>query len=166
MGQLKLAALVGILALVALETSAGGSRRTEFFRFDIGPFDEVVVNCDSFDVRNSYGGTVRLVVRYDKAGVEVQSVQHNVFTDSIYYNSTRPELFVEGVAERTNLRIVDGLILISGPAYRVTVPGSGLVFVWTGHWVFNPATGAFEAQHGPSDLLEGDVAALCRALAP
>lgn len=163
MGRLRLLAWTCVLALLAVD-GFGGARRTEFFRFEIGPADDVVADCGGFLVRNSYGGTVRVMVRYDKAGTQVQAVQHAVYTDSIYYNSANPLLFLEGIAERGTVRVVDGLLYVSGPAYRVTVPGSGLVFAWTGHWVINTATGQIEAQHGPADLLEGDIAALCRAL--
>jgi hypothetical protein len=161
--NLTLGVLVVLLGSLG---AAAGQRRTEIVRFNVGPFDEFVGSCGSFDVYNSYSGMVRLMVRRDKSGSDVQSVQHFYVVDSVYYNSGDPGVFVEGSAETTHARFIGDLVYLAGPGYRVTVPGAGLVFRWMGHWIYNISTGEFEVVGGKSDLLEGQFEDLCKALTP
>jgi hypothetical protein len=48
--------------------------------------------------------------------------------------------------------------------YRVTVPGSGLVFIDAGRIVTNQAGTEITFQAGPHQAFDGDIAGLCAAL--
>ena len=147
-------------------TFADGQRRTEILRFSDGPYDDFLTSCGSFDIYVNWAANIRLMVRRDKSGTEVQSIQHFITTDSVYYNSVDPGMYVEGTMELNNVRIIGDVWYFSGAPYRVKVPGSGLVFRWTGYWAYNTANGEFEVVRGKSDLLEGNFSDLCKALTP
>jgi hypothetical protein len=159
-------AVAVVAVLVGGVTFAGSQRRTEILRFSDGPYDEFLTSCGSFDIYVNWAATIRLTVRRDKSGTEVQTIQHYIVTDSVYYNSDDPGMYVEGTMELNNARIVGDVWYFSGAPYRVKVPGSGLVFRWTGHWAYNAVSGEFEAVRGKSDLLEGNFSDLCKALTP
>jgi hypothetical protein len=157
------ATMLVVLGTVGL---AEGQRRTEQFAITDGPFDFPVVDCGDFEVRTSYSMEIRGVVRWDSGGNETQVVQHLDFFDGIYYNEDQPDLFVEGVAERGNLRFESGLIHQSGASFRVRLSEVGIVFLEAGHLVGDLATGELLFVAGHHDLIEGNIEALCQALRP
>lgn len=164
--RLRVSTFVGIALLLSSVAFGESQRRTEIVQFVIEPATEVVVECGDFEVLNSYAGVLRLMIRYDASGTEVQRITHFLLTDSVYYNSTDPALSIDGQAEHVNGRLRDGIYYAAGPAYRVKVPGAGPILLWTGHWAFNTVTGEFEFFRGPAGISEEETAAICHALRP
>jgi hypothetical protein len=164
--RFRVCSFAAMFVLVGSVAFGESQRRTEIVQVVLEPFTEVVAECGDFQVLNSYGGVVRLVIRYDASGTEVQDIQHFLVTDSVYYNSTDPALSIEGRAEHVNGRLTDGIFYLAGPGYRVKVPGAGPILLWTGHWAFNTVTGEFEFFRGPAGISEEETAAICHALRP
>jgi hypothetical protein len=114
--------------------------------------------------------------RYDAAGTLVQSIVHAVFFSDRFYNSySGKEVYAVG-GERQNNRLFDhpvygpdgvtgvaGVQQGMGPMYQVTIPGYGKVLGQSGMYVYDYRTETF-VSHGPSQINDGDLAALCDAL--
>jgi len=159
-----------VFLLLGAVSFGQGNRRTVLLTGADGPFVEVIANCGDFDVMNSYSFTYRTLVRTNAAGDPVAVVDHFFLFDSVYYNSTDPSLYAPGEVEHVTRRwdLVDGYLSMSGPGVRVRVPGGQIVFRHTGHWIFDTTTDPWTVifQKGKSDVFEGNIDALCRALRP
>jgi hypothetical protein len=69
-----------------------------------------------------------------------------------------------GPAEAENARFVGGYLYLSGPSWKIRVPGYGLIFAETGRGVKDLQTGEFVFNSGHNQFLEQDLAALCAYL--
>ncbi len=58
----------------------------------------------------------------------------------------------------------DGTMSISGPYFKIRVPGYGVIFAESGHQVMDLATGQVISNSGPNQFIDGDAAALCQYL--
>ena len=144
----------------------------------IGPVDiesEFIGDCGGYAVLANFTLGGHFVQQFDKDGIVRRVNTHLSFTESIYYGSyeadySDPAFFLTGQGEvqneRFELDVSPPIVALTGGPYRVTVPGSGVIFQEGGRILINLATGEIISSSGPSDNLDGNVAALCAALAP
>ena len=129
--------------------------------------------CDGFEIWEDVAQTNTYIDRYDASGTLVQSIVHAVFFSDRFYNSVNGnEVYAVG-GERQNNRFFDqpvygpdgytpaeGVQQGMGPMYQITVPGYGKVLGQSGMYIYDYRTGKF-VSHGPSQVNDGDLAALC-----
>jgi hypothetical protein len=148
--------LVGIVA-TGFGTECSGSMVFHDQRAPSG------ITCGTFDVLIT--GEPELSFRgfYDKSG-NLTSASIRVHGHGLFINSVTGAAlpFLGDGTDSVHLAVPGDFSsateTFSGPAYKVTVPGQGLIFLWTGRRVFEP-NGEIVA-HGP---MTGS-AELCAAL--
>mgnify|MGYP001820598272 CR=1 FL=1 len=95
-----------------------------------GPDDIFIVECDGYDVNNASWAKI-VVTRYlDKDGNFVREHVSIRIYDSIYYNTTFPDIFIQnqGAGNGENISqwyYADGSMKESGLPYRIMLPGIG-----------------------------------------
>jgi hypothetical protein len=168
---MKLRFVVAVVVAVVLAggvASSQGQGRVERFLITEGPYDEAMVDCGDFVVWESYSVTFRGVLRMDADGNPVQIVEHLSTFDALYYNGNDPELAIQAYGEHALRRwgLADGLLYMSGPGVRLKIPHGPLVFLHTGHWIWDTTATPWKLvfQKGRSDLFDNEVDALCNAL--
>lgn len=168
MKPLGLAALTASLSLIAAPAIAA-----EQVKFEIPPFPSVfpVGSCDTFDVISESTINIRVIEHFDNAGNIKTANVRVVVTDSIYYNSAVPEIFLVGGPSQSENALFDFRAdpptrTSTGVPFKVTVPGHGVIFHQGGRTVFNNDTDEIIFSAGPSDLVDQDLEALCDALTP
>jgi hypothetical protein len=124
---------------------------------------EFIADCGDFDVLTDYVLDLRIITYFDRAGNPDYSKVHFTFQD-FYYNSETGEGFAETESGIDVFDLETGELTSHGLSYRVTVPGEGAVLLQAGTVVYDEAGNVvFEA--GPHQVLSGDTAKLCEALA-
>jgi hypothetical protein len=127
-----------------------------------------MADCGDFLVWEKYSVTFRGVERLDASGNPIQIVEHLSTYDAVYYNGNDPSIYIAAYGEHALRRWdpVNGFLYMSGPGVRLQIPSGPLVFLHTGHWIFNTTTTPWGLvfQRGRSDLFDNDVEALCGAL--
>ena len=110
-------------------------------------FGFYTAGCETFAVLADFTVEGFFVVHYDKDG-----------------NMTH------GPGEGENDRFVytgeSPFLVITGPFFKITLPGAGVIFHQAGRTVFDLNTFEVLFQAGPSDFTDGNVDALCAALTP
>ena len=111
---------------------------------------------------------IRGTARFDREGQFVQEMDHFwVVGERTYYNSVTGKSVFGSPAELENHRFYPATNrdIVSGPAFRLVVPGYGPILSETGHveFVYVPETNTWDvvSPTGPSQLLGQDLAALC-----
>lgn len=162
---------VVVLVLLLLMSSVAFSqdnRRTEKFSIPVTVTGALVGQCGNFDVLNDFVALLSGTIIYDKSGVAVQTIQHyRLIGESIYYNSANPAKRVLGGPAEHELDRIDlttGIVYVSGPSFKIRVPGYGLIFAETGHLVFDETTGQLLFNVGHNQFYDQDLAALCNNL--
>jgi len=147
-------------------TFAQGQRRTE--HYSIGPIADtgyLVGHCAGFDVLTDYVFLMTGVVRFDKSGEPVADrYQFKLLGESLYYNSTNDQKSVAGgpgEVENKRLDPKTGLWSGAGVSFKVRIPGYGLIFAETGHFIYDPGTGEFLFNSGHNQMIGEDLEALC-----
>ena len=163
---------VGIAILIAGGvTFAQGQSRIE--KYGIGPEGAVgfvVGHCadGDFDVLTDYVVLITGTTRYDKSGQFITDrYQLKVIGESLYYNSKAPEKSVSGgpgEVENHGFDPKTGLYTGAGLSFKVRVPGYGLIFAETGHFVFDYSAGKYVFNSGHNQFMDQDLAALCEYL--
>jgi hypothetical protein len=128
-------------------------------------FEYYVADCGTFDVL--WDGTIEghWKLFFDKDGNWTKYFDHYSATNSTYYNSEHPEIFLHGgPAERGNDHYIPGKLISTGILVKITIPGHGVVVHEAGRVIFDTETWEILVQVGPSDV-NGDTTALCEALA-
>jgi hypothetical protein len=148
--------------MLALAGSAfAASPEQETFQEEVT--EEFIADCGDFDVLTDYVLDVRIITYFDRAGNPDSSKVHFTFQD-FYYNSETGEGFAETESGIDVFDVQTGELTSHGLSYRVTVPGGGAVLLQAGTVVYDEAGNVvFEA--GPHQVLSGDTAKLCEALA-
>ena len=134
-------------------------------------FGFYTAGCETFAVLADFTVEGFFVVHYDKDGNVTHVNQHQSYTDASYYNSEFPDVRIEGgPGEGENDRFVytgeSPFLVITGPFFKITLPGAGVIFHQAGRTVFDLNTFEVLFQAGPSDFTDGNVDALCAALTP
>ena len=132
-----------------------------------GPFHEedtvFFADCGTFQILDRYVLDFTIKWFYDKDGNLVRGVEQVSGTDTFINSVTGKEI----TAPFHNTVIIDPTTATganNGVIYRVTVPGSGLVFIDAGRTVLNQESGEVTFQAGPHQAFDGDVDGLCAAL--
>jgi hypothetical protein len=118
-----------------------------------------------FQVRDKFEFTFTAKEFYDKNGELIMVVEQIRGTDTFY----SPETGKEFTSRFQNTEHIDATAqtdAVTGVIARLTVPGSGAVLLDVGRIVTNLETDEVTFQAGPHQLVEGDLAGLCEALAP
>ena len=152
-------------------TLAQGQGRIE--KFGIGPEAAVgfmVGHCadGNFDVLTDYVVLITGTIRYDKSGQYITDrYQVKLIGESVYYNSTDPEKSVPGgpgEVENHRFDSKTGLYTGAGLSFKVRIPGYGLIFAETGHFVYDYSAGENVFNSGHNQFMDQDLAALCKYL--
>jgi hypothetical protein len=157
--------LITVAAMVAtMAASAAASKPVVEEGHDEGTV--VLAECGDFQVLDRFvlDFTARLI--FDKSGRLVKIVEQISGTDTFINSKTGKEI---PTTTFHNSVIVDPeteLGANNGVIFRVTVPGSGAVFLDVGRIVTNQAGTEVTFQAGPHQFFDGDLAGLCEALAP
>ena len=129
--------------------------------------DLFIVACDGFDVRTEAPIIITEKTFFNSSGDPVKFQASGRITESIYYNSSDPSIFVtqgkNGVGENFFFMVdlITGEIVNAGGFFRLTLPGIGHVVMLMG---VAKIDGGF-AFHGLDAIAEGETGpAICEAL--
>jgi hypothetical protein len=160
----RVTVVLGVAAImVVMAASSAAAAKPEVD----GPFhDEDTVffaDCGEFQILDRY--VLDFTIRWfsDKDGNRIRGVEQVSGTDTFINSVTGKEI----AAPFHNTVIIDPTTATganNGVIYRVTVPGSGLVFIDAGRIVTNQAGTEITFQAGPHQAFDGDIAGLCAAL--
>jgi hypothetical protein len=163
-----------VVAVLLAGTIAFAQGKGRVVKWTWGPLTGTffVGACEGFQIWEDVAQTNTYIDRYDASGTLVQSIVHaDFFSDRFYNNSVDGnEVYAVG-GERQNNRVfdqpvydgatpVEGVQQGMGPMYQITVPGYGKILGQSGMYVYDYRTGNF-VSHGPSQVNDGDLAALC-----
>jgi uncharacterized protein YehS (DUF1456 family) len=156
--------ILGVAAImVVMAASSAAAAKPEVD----GPFhDEDTVffaDCGEFQILDRYVLDFTIKWFSDKDGNRIRGVEQVSGTDTFINSVTGKEI----AAPFHNTVIIDPTTATganNGVIYRVTVPGSGLVFIDAGRIVTNQAGTEITFQAGPHQAFDGDIAGLCAAL--
>jgi hypothetical protein len=156
--------VLGVAAImVVMAASSAAAAKPEV----VGPFHEedtvFFADCGTFQILDRYVLDFTIKWFYDKDGNLVRGVEQVSGTDTFINSVTGKEI----TAPFHNTVIIDPTTATganNGVIYRVTVPGSGLVFIDAGRIVTNQAGTEITFQAGPHQAFDGDIAGLCAAL--
>lgn len=139
------------------------------FSYQFHSTENVIGDCGDFEIWNDVNLVLDLVTHLNQDGDRTFTRQHWRVSDSVYYRSDDPSVFVYGGPGEQDIRKYDWLDEVwaySGPAFKITIPGYGVIFHEAGHAIYDPANDELTFQRGPSDFTDGDFDALCMALNP
>jgi uncharacterized protein YehS (DUF1456 family) len=160
----RVTVVLGVAAImVVMAASSAAAAKPEVD----GPFhDEDTVffaDCGEFQILDRYVLDFTIKWFSDKDGNRIRGVEQVSGTDTFINSVTGKEI----AAPFHNTVIIDPTTATganNGVIYRVTVPGSGLVFIDAGRIVTNQAGTEITFQAGPHQAFDGDIAGLCAAL--
>ncbi len=166
--KLLRASVIAALVIGAASTAWAAKPIKESFAGQ-GTFE--VGNCDGFMILNDFIFEGFSITYFDKDGNATHVKVHTKFSESIYYNSVENSFWLDGgpgeiVNDRFDVTCFDftGDLQSSGLAFKITVPGQGVIFHEAGRLIFDNGVISFQA--GPKDFREVELAALCAALTP
>ena len=124
----------------------------------------VLADCGEFQVLDRFvlDGTLQLF--YDKEGNLEKIVKVFSGTDTFINSKTGKEIPTTTIHNSVIYDPETELFAINGASFRVTVPGSGAVFLDVGRIVTNEDLTNVTFQAGPHQFIDGDVEGLCDAL--
>ena len=162
--------LILSIAVAALVLSASVSAANPIVVYDYeGPDDIFIIGCDGYDVRNASWAKVTVTDYFGKDGNFVREHVWIHISDSIYYNSVFPEIFIQnqGAGNGENISQwwdADGNEKESGMPYRIMLPGIGKLFMMAGHGYWDGENFSWTGLRVfPED---GTGSKLCEVLAP
>jgi hypothetical protein len=121
-------------------------------------------NCGDFQILDQYvlDGTLRYF--YDKEGKLEKIVKVFSGTDTFINSKTGKEIPTTTIHNSVMYDPETDLYAVNGVTFRVTVPGSGAVFLNIGRFVANEDLTNVTFEAGPLQFFDGDVEGLCNAL--
>jgi hypothetical protein len=137
-------------------------------RFSVFVEQQYMGSCGDFAVLTDYWFDVDYKAFYDNAGTLIRElVVGRVDGFSRYYNASDPTHVVEGGPNEVQISRYESpgsIGTVMGPAFRVNLPGQGVIFLMAGRLVIDLNTGDVLFEAGPQDWLEGNLDKLCAAL--
>jgi hypothetical protein len=136
----------------------------------LGPFlqegEALLAECGTFQALDAYEGELSITAFLDNEGNPERAIVDFHGTDT-FRNSVTGKSFSEPFHnkefDQLNGDLQPDQVTKVGVGVRLTIPGRGAVLLEVGRVVERPGSIDFEA--GPHQLLDGDVAGLCAALA-
>jgi hypothetical protein len=123
-------------------------------------------DCDGFQVLDDFVLNFRTKLFFDENGELVRIVEQINGTDT-FINSATGKQFTSRFQNTEHFDFTAQPVrAVTGVQALLTVPGSGAVLLDVGRIVTNLETDEVTFQAGPHQLVEGDLAGLCEALAP
>ena len=121
-------------------------------------------DCGDFQILDKFvlDGTLRYF--YDKEGKLEKIVKVYRSTDTFINSVSGKEIPTTTVHNSVMYDPETDLYAVNGVTFRVTVPGSGAVFLNVGRFVANEDLTNVTFQAGPLQFFDGDVEGLCHAL--
>ncbi len=163
--KLLRASVIAALVIGAASTAWAAKPIKESFGPGAATFE--VGNCGDFMILNDFIFEGFFITYFDKDGNATHVKVHTKFSESIYYNSNNDSFWLDGgPGEVVNDRFdfTGDPVQSSGLAFKITVPGQGVIFHEAGRIIFDNGDILFQA--GPKDFTEENLAALCAALTP
>jgi len=165
-GLLLLSGLVTVAVIAFGHHSAASAVGKPVF---LGPFHQegvaLLAQCGAFQALDAFQGELSITAFLDKAGNPESAIIDFHGTDT-FRNSVTGKSFTEPFHNKEFAALNGDLqpdkLTKVGVAFRLTVPGGGVVLLEVGRLALSPGHIEFEA--GPHQALEGDFAGLCAAL--
>jgi hypothetical protein len=125
---------------------------------------EFAAPCEGFDILVSGVETIERTTYLDRDGDPVRVVSHDRFLETDTNSVSGTAVRLSG-RQREEVDFVAGTRTVTGPVFKMTIPGRGVVIHDAGRVVFDaPFHVVFEA--GTHDVLHGNIDSLaCAALA-
>jgi hypothetical protein len=121
-------------------------------------------DCGDFQILDRFvlDGTLRYF--YDKEGKLEKIIKVFSGTDTFINSETGKEIPTTTIHNSVMYDPETDLYAVNGVTFRVTVPGSGAVFLNVGRFVANEDLTNVTFEAGPLQFFDGDVEGLCNAL--
>lgn len=161
-----------ICAMAAMMFSAlAWASKPQTFPIEDQIVGEVVADCGDFLLLGDYRVEGYVRIYFNRDGSINREFYNLDFPDSIYYNEDYPGEWLAGTSEHKQgwIYYEDGAPIEgaeAGPAFKVTVPGYGVVLLSTGRFIFDFSIGEFTFVAGPHYFDEGAFDAICAVLRP
>jgi hypothetical protein len=128
--------------------------------------DEVLVNCDGFDIRDDFIQRGRQTTFYDRNGEAVRDRFHFRYVDRFYNSETGKEYTATTANTIDFVDAQSGQLDAMGLEYHLTVPGVGVVILDAGKLI-ETADGEVVFESGMHQILGSnpDTEKFCEALA-
>jgi hypothetical protein len=164
-----------VLAVVFLlvGTVSFGQKRTERISVVVTESENVVGQCEGFEIWDDAVALLSWTDLYNKNGQWVKTNQHyRILGETLYYNSEDPSRSVlggPGEVEHEQFFAATGVLKADGLSWKIKVPGYGLIWAETGAmvWQCDPYTFAncvLVSNTGHNQFVDEDLAALCNYL--
>jgi hypothetical protein len=164
MGRILLV-LMTVAAMVATMAASAAATKPVVDEGTITGTAEVG-NCSSFQVLDEFVLSFSAKLFFDENGELVRVVEQIRGTDT-FINSDTGKEFTSRFQNTEHIDLTaEPVRAVTGVQGLLTVPGSGAVLLDVGRIVTNLETDEVTFQAGPHQLVEGDLAGLCEALAP
>jgi hypothetical protein len=162
----RVALVLGVAAIMVVMAASSSTAAKPVI--DEGTFTGTVVlgDCGDFQVLDQFVLNFRAKLFFDENGELVRIVEQINGTDT-FINSQTGKEFTSRFQNTEHIDLTAGPVrTVTGVQGLLTVPGSGAVLLDVGRIVTNLETDEVTFQAGPHQLVEGDLAGLCEALAP
>jgi hypothetical protein len=128
--------------------------------------DEVLVNCDGFDIRDAFIVRGTQTTFYDRSGDAVRDRFHFRYVDRFYNSETGKEYTATTANTIDFVDVRSGQLDAMGLEYHLTVPGVGVVILDAGKLI-ETADGEVVFESGKHQILGSnpDTEKFCEALA-
>jgi hypothetical protein len=164
MGRILLV-LMTVAAMVATMAASAAATKPVVDEGTITGTAEVG-NCGNFQVLDDFVLNFSAKLFFDENGELVRVVEQIRGTDT-FINSDTGKEFTSRFQNTEHIDLTaEPVRAVTGVQGLLTVPGSGAVLLDVGRIVTNLETDEVTFQAGPHQLVEGDLAGLCEALAP
>jgi hypothetical protein len=164
MGRILLV-LMTVAAMVATMAASAAATKPVVVE-DTREGDVEIKDCGDFLVRDKFAFSFVSKEFYDENGELVMVVEQIRGTDT-FINSDTGKEFTSRFQNTEHIDLTaEPVRAVTGVQGLLTVPGSGAVLLDVGRIVTNLETDEVTFQAGPHQLVEGDLAGLCEALAP
>src|SRR5215210_5527772 len=127
--------------------------------------DEVLVNCDGFDIRDDFIQRGTQTTFYDRNGEPVRDRFHFRYVDRFYNSETGKEYTATTANTIDFVDLQSGQLDAMGLEYQLTIPGVGLVVLDAGKLIYD-AEGNLIFESGQHQILGSnpDTEKFCEAL--
>src|SRR5215211_9222205 len=116
-----------------------------------------IADCGTFQVWDEFTLNFRGTLQFDQDGNPIRAVEHIFGVDRLYNPENGKSLEPESFNQGATFDIVEGQDRTNGVIFRITVPGSGAVFLDVGRVIFDFDEVRLVFLAGQHQFFEGDV---------